>query len=98
MRPARGMLSLALMMRVIVLAAPPARAADPAPLDAEMLRDLDVVSSPTYARDRELTRKLRMVERMRMLEQLRQVEAEAPPPPVNSTSTPAVPAAPKEVK
>lgn len=94
MRPARGMLPLAL----IVLAATPARAADPAPLEAEMLRDLDVVGSPTYVRDRELARRLRLVERMRMLEELRQIEAEAPPQPVAPTNVPAAPAAPREVK
>jgi hypothetical protein len=94
MRPARGVVSLAL----IGLAVTPTQAADPAPLDAEMLRDLDVVGSPTYTRDRELARRLRLVERMRMLDDLRKVEAEAPPPPVNPTTTPAAPAAPKEVK
>jgi len=90
----RGALPLAL----IVLAATPARAADPAPLDAEMLRDLDVVGSPTYARDRELARKLPLVERMRMLEELRQIEAERPAQPVTPTNVPAAPAAPREVK
>ena len=94
MRAARGVLPLAL----IVLAATPARAADPAPVDAEMLRDLDVVGSPTYARDRELARKLRLVEQMRMLEDLRQIEAEAPPQPMAPTRVPAAPAAPREVK
>jgi hypothetical protein len=94
MRPTRRVLPLALM----VLTATPARAADPAPLDAEMLRDLDVVSSSTYARDRELAHKLRAVERMRMLEQLRQMEAAAPPSPVIPTDVPAAPAAPREVK
>ena len=94
MRPGRGMLPLAL----IVLAATPARAADPAPLDAEMLRDLDVVDSPTYARDRELARKLRLVERMRMLEDLQKLEAEGPSRPVTPTKVPAAPAAPREVK
>jgi hypothetical protein len=94
MRPGRGALPLAL----IVLAATPARGADPVALDAEMLRDLDVVDSPTYARDRELARKLRLVERMRMLEGLRNIEAEAPFPPVTPTTAPAAPAAPREVK
>ena len=86
-----------LPLALIMLTATPSGAADPAPLDAEMLRDLDVVSSATYARDRELTRTLRMVERMRVLEQLRQMEAEAPPP-VTPTDVPAAPAAPREVK
>ena len=95
------MVSLALL----VLAATPSRAAEsPAPpVDAEVLRDLDVVGSPSYTRDRELGRKLRLVERMRLLEGLRQLEAEAPPQPVvpqpvvQPTPTP-VPAAPREVK
>jgi predicted secreted protein len=88
---------------LIVLAATPARAADAPPLDAEMLRDLDVVGSSSYARDREVGRKLRLLERMRMLEGLRQMEAEAPPSPPPlvqpvSPATPAAPAAPREVK
>ena len=94
MRSGRGALALAL----IVLAATPARGADPVPLEAEMLRDLDVVDSPTYARDRELAGKLRLVERMRMLEDLRRIEAQAPFPPVTPTTVPAAPAAPREVK
>jgi hypothetical protein len=88
---------------LIVLAATPARAADVPPVDAEMLRDLDVVGSPSYARDREVGRKLRLLERMRILEGLRQMEAEAPPPPPPlvqpvSPAAPAAPAAPREVK
>ena len=94
MEPVRGVLALVL----ILFAASAVRAAE-APrgaLDAEMLRELDMLSSPSYPRDRELGRKLGLVERLRMLERLRQVEIEPPALPVAQPSVP--PAAPKEVK
>ena len=98
MTPARG--ALVLVAWLVGLTA--ARAAEPpaAPLDAEMLRDLDVVASPTYTRDRELGKKLRVVERMRMLEGLRRMEADAPVPTAAppTSSVPPTPPAPKEVK
>jgi hypothetical protein len=94
--PARGVREM--ILALALLAATAARGAEPpaAALDAEMLRDLDMLGNPNYARDRELGRKLRLVERLRMLEALRQMEAE---PPATPTSLPtASPANPKEVK
>jgi hypothetical protein len=38
-------------------------------IDAEMLRDLEVLSNPNYARDREIAKRLSFFERMRMLDQ-----------------------------
>jgi hypothetical protein len=68
------------------------RAGPPEAVDAEMLRDLDLLSSPDYARDREVARRMGLLERMRMLETQRAQEApgaptapaspEPPPPPV----------------
>ena len=37
-------------------------------VDAEMLRDLDLLDSPDHARDREVARRMRFLERLRMLE------------------------------
>lgn len=76
MTPAGGVLMLA----AVLVSAPPARAAGPAAgaLDAEMLRDLDAVANPSYARDRDLGRKLGLAERLRLLGGLRQVETEPP--------------------
>ncbi|MEK7372477.1 MAG: hypothetical protein AAB265_13585 [candidate division NC10 bacterium] len=48
-------------------------------LDAEMLRDLDVLNSGEYARDRELGKRLRLLERLRVLEALRFLESPLPP-------------------
>jgi hypothetical protein len=66
----------------------PAAAADgpPAgePVDAELLRDLDILMSPDYARDRNVARRLRLIEQMRMLETQRMLEGPA-------TSAPAAP-------
>ncbi|HEX9747862.1 MAG TPA: hypothetical protein VGB86_05585 [Methylomirabilota bacterium] len=59
------------------------RAGAPEAVDAEMLRDLDLLSSPDYARDREVARRMRFFERLRMLESERAQEASssaAPPP------------------
>jgi hypothetical protein len=49
-------------------AAPNKRAGAPEAVDAEMLRDLDLLASPDYARDREVARRMGLLERMRMLE------------------------------
>jgi hypothetical protein len=66
------------------------RAGAPEAVDAEMLRDLDLLSSPDYTRDREVARRVGLLERMRMLEAQRAQEAaggtgapapEPPPPP-----------------
>ncbi len=59
----------------------------PETVDAEMLRDLDLLSSPDYARDREVARRMGFFERLRMLENQRAQEAAggaesaSPPPP-----------------
>lgn len=37
-------------------------------IDAEILRDLDVLNNPDYARDREIAKRLSFYERMRMLD------------------------------
>jgi hypothetical protein len=55
-----------------------------------------MLGSPTYARDRELSKRLPLIERLRMLETLRQAEADPPVVPAARPSTP--PASPKEVK
>ena len=39
-------------------------------IDAEMLRDLEVLNNPNYARDREIAKRLGFFERMRMLDQM----------------------------
>ncbi len=64
------------------------RAGAPEAVDAEMLRDLDLLSSPDYARDREVARRMGFFERLRMLENQRAQEAaggagsaSSPPPP-----------------
>jgi hypothetical protein len=64
------------------------RAGAPEAVDAEMLRDLDLLSSPDYARDREVARRMGFFERLRMLESQRAQEAadgpdsaSSPPPP-----------------
>jgi hypothetical protein len=56
-----------------------------------MLRDLDLLSSPDYARDREVARRMGFFERLRMLENQRAQDAatgtepaSAPPPPIRS--------------
>jgi hypothetical protein len=40
----------------------------PEALDAEMLRDLDLLERLDYSRDREVARRMRFLERLRMLE------------------------------
>ena len=37
-------------------------------IDAEVLRDLDLLDNPNYARDREVSKRLSFYERMRMLD------------------------------
>jgi len=37
-------------------------------IDAEVLRDLEVLNNPDYARDREIAKRLSFYERMRMLD------------------------------
>lgn len=39
-------------------------------IDAEMLRDLEVLNNPNYARDREIAKRLSFFERMRVLDQM----------------------------
>ncbi|MDP2700664.1 MAG: hypothetical protein Q8P98_01200 [Candidatus Rokubacteria bacterium] len=39
-------------------------------IDAEMLRDLEVLNNPNYARDREIAKRLSFFERMRILNQM----------------------------
>jgi hypothetical protein len=62
-------------------------------VDAEMLRDLDLLSSPDYARDREVARRMGFLERLRMLESQRAQEAADGPGP-----TPSPPPATRAVK
>ncbi|HYB70934.1 MAG TPA: hypothetical protein VEH80_09695 [Candidatus Bathyarchaeia archaeon] len=46
----------------------PPRGGAPPPVDAEMLRDLDLLSSPDYQREREVARRMGFFQRMRMLD------------------------------
>ncbi len=39
-------------------------------IDPEMLRDLEVLNNPNYARDREIAKRLSFFERMRLLDQM----------------------------
>lgn len=57
-------------------------------VDAEMLRDLDLLSSPDYARDREVARRMGFLERLRMLERERAEEAASGPGPASSPPPP----------
>ena len=54
------------------------------PVDAEMLRDLDLLDNPDYSRDREVAKRMRLLERLRVLESYQALESQ----------TPAVPATP----
>jgi hypothetical protein len=65
------------------------RAGAPEAVDAEMLRDLDLLSSPDYARDREVARRMGFFERLRMLENQRAQEAVSGPEAVSSPPPPA---------
>jgi hypothetical protein len=71
-------LSLAALLSLVPAAASAAEA-PPAPrnsqaksdeIDAEMLRDLEVLNNPNYARDREIAKRLSFFERMRILDQM----------------------------
>ncbi|HXA95394.1 MAG TPA: hypothetical protein VN323_07535 [Candidatus Dormibacteraeota bacterium] len=66
-------------------AAPP-RAGSPEAVDAEMLRDLDLLSSPDYQREREVARRMGFFQRMRMLDYHQAQEAAGPDP---NTAAPA---------
>ncbi len=57
------------------------RAGTPEAVDAEMLRDLDLLESPEYARDREVARRMGFFERLRMLESERAQEPASRPGP-----------------
>ena len=70
-------------------AEPGGRAGGPEAVDAEMLRDLELLSSPDYARDREVARRMGLLERLRMLENQRAQEAASGP---ESAPSPAPPA------
>ncbi|HJR02648.1 MAG TPA: hypothetical protein VKA83_13490 [Methylomirabilota bacterium] len=60
-------------------------------VDAEMLRDLDLLSSPDYARDREVARRMGFFERLRMLESQPAQEAASGPGPASSPPPPPPP-------
>ena len=64
-------------------------------VDAEMLRDLDLLSSPDYARDREVARRMGFFERLGMLESQRAQEAAGGP---DSASSPPPPPPARSVK
>ena len=69
-------------------AEPGGRAGSPEAVDAEMLRDLDLLSSPDYARDREVARRMGFLERLRMLENQRAQEAASGPEPASAPPAP----------
>jgi hypothetical protein len=68
-------------------AAPRSDQAKSEEIDAEMLRDLEVLNNPNYARDREIAKRLSFFERMRMLDQMRNNRAAR-----DGATTPAEPA------
>ena len=70
---------------------PGPRAGAPEAVDAEMLRDLDLLSSPDYARDREVARRMGFFERLRMLESQHAQEAANGPGPGSSPPPPPPP-------
>ena len=57
-------------------------------IDAEMLRDLEVLNNPNYARDQEIGKRLTFSERMRMLDRWLSNR----PAPENDPNAPAAPA------
>ena len=62
-------LSLAALLSLVpASAAPRTPQAKSDEIDAEMLRDLEVLNNPNYARDREIAKRLTFYERMRMLD------------------------------
>lgn len=79
------------------------------PIEAEMLRDLDLLDNPDYSRDREVAKRMRLLERLRVLESYRALESQTPTtpatpagqtPPAGSTAPSAPPtgSTPKEVR
>lgn len=68
------------------------RAGAPEAVDAEMLRDLDLLSSPDYAQDREVARRMGLLERWRMLEVERAQDAADPATGPSAPETPPAPA------
>lgn len=62
-------------------AGPAGRGEAPEAVDAEMLRDLDLLVSPSYARDREVARRMNLLERWRLLESPEAGDADGSPPP-----------------
>jgi hypothetical protein len=63
-------------------------------IDAELLRDLDLLASPDYRRDRELTRRMPLLEQLQMLETLRGNG----PPQATQAGAPAPRPTPRETK
>jgi hypothetical protein len=64
-------LSLAALLSLVpASAAPRTPQAKSDEIDAEMLRDLEVLNNPNYARDREIAKRLTFFERMRILDQM----------------------------
>ncbi len=88
--------SWVLAMLGIVLAAGSARAeeAKTESMEAEMLRDLDVLANPDYAREREVVKRMRFLERLRMLESQRMLEAQG----TTGGASPAPAPTPREVR
>jgi hypothetical protein len=86
--PLRWLASLGLALAALGAQRPAAAQTRPAPepIDAELLRDLDLLSSGDYQRDREVARRLRFLERMRMIERMKALEEQ---PPAEATGTPA---------
>ena len=93
-------LTLAALLSLVPVAAGAAEA--PAPprtspakgdeIDAEMLRDLEVLNNPNYSRDREIAKRLSFLERMRILDQMTRNR------PAPEGSTPPAEPAKREVK
>jgi len=57
-------------------------------VDAEMLRDLEVLNNPDYARDREIAKRMSFFERLRVLEAMRAANNQ---PPATGASQPGGP-------
>jgi hypothetical protein len=69
------------------------------PVDAEFLRDLDLLNSPDFARDREVAKRMRLLERLKELESWQASEGQpSGSPPKPAGQNPAAGTAPKEVK
>jgi len=77
----------ALAVVVVALTGARAMAAEPEPTpDAQLLLDLDLLSE-TKPQERDLMRRMSVVERWRLLETMRMLEAR-PPAPASETPTP----------